>query len=72
MNTSANRNSFQASVKVNTAAATRPGAAIGSSTSDIDWRRLAPSIWAASSISGGIPLKYPISIQVQNGIANVW
>src|SRR5690349_3092551 len=71
MNTKANRNSFQALVRVNSATASSPGFARGSTTRRNAWMRVQPSTSAASSSSRGIDAKYPVSSQVANGSVNV-
>ena len=45
---------------------TMPGAATGSSTRSMDWRRLHPSMVAACSISEEMPMKVPRSSQMVN------
>ena len=69
--TSAYRNSFQDSVKANSAAQITTGTATGSRIRTRVWSRLQPSSMAHSSISRGTVRKYPSSSQVQNGTRNV-
>src|SRR3954464_4618624 len=67
MNTSANKNSFHAVMKLNTDVVTKPGPSSGNVTRRNAPARLQPSIIAASSRSYGIPLTNPYSIQTVNG-----
>src|ERR1041384_4166687 len=71
MNTKAKRNSFQALVSVNSATASSPGLARGSTTRPNACKRVQPSTSAASSSSMGIDEKYPTSSQVANGSVKV-
>src|SRR2546421_1216903 len=65
--TSAYRNSFQDSVKANSAAQITPGTATGSRIRTSVCRRLQPASMAHSSISPGTLRKDPSSSQGQNG-----
>lgn len=64
---SANKNSFQARIKLSTAADIIPGAAIGKIIRKKAPIGVAPSIKAASSNDRGMLAKKPISIQTKNG-----
>src|SRR5262245_61688401 len=70
VNTRASRNSFQDSVNEKIAEATIPGADSGNRIRNSAPILVQPSTIACSSSSGGMLLKYPISIQVQKGTMN--
>src|SRR5690606_35843849 len=65
--TRAKKNSFHEETKLNSAAATTPGASSGKTMRRSTSRRLAPSIDPASSSSTGMPATYPCSIHSANG-----
>ena len=67
VNMSANRNSFHAEIATSTAVAATPGRASGSTTRTIAPARVQPSMRAASSSSGGMLSKKPLSTQMQTG-----
>src|SRR5260221_8462431 len=63
-------NSFTTSEKVKMTTVRIPGIEIGKTMRTSALSREQPSIRAASSSSGGIVLKKPISSQIANGIVN--
>src|SRR6478672_6053210 len=67
---SASTNSFQARKKVRIAAVKTPGAASGTITLRNACHVVAPSPWAACSISQGISRKNADSVQIANGSVN--
>src|SRR5689334_9476746 len=70
VNTSANKNSFQQTIKQNTAVAASPGVTSGSTTRTSAPKRESPSTSAASSRSRGTSAKNPRIIQTTNGRLN--
>src|SRR5690242_7347816 len=70
VNTSANKNSFQQTIKQNTAVAASPGVTSGNTTRTSAPKRESPSTSAASSRSRGTSAKNPRIIQTTNGRLN--
>src|SRR6476620_11805218 len=68
---SASTNSFQAKKNVRIAAVKTPGAASGTMTLRKACHEVAPSTWAACSISQGIWRKNADIVQIDSGRANV-
>src|SRR6476469_414104 len=67
----ASTNSFHAKKKVRIAAVNTPGAASGTMTLRNACHDVAPSTWAACSISHGISRKNADSVQIASGNVNV-
>src|SRR6476659_3711193 len=67
VNEIASTNSFQAKKNVRIAAVNTPGAASGTITLRNACHDVAPSTWAACSISHGISRKNADSVQIDNG-----
>src|SRR3954468_4709901 len=67
----ASRNSFQQKKNVRMAVVNTPGAASGTMTFRNACHAVAPSTWAACSISHGIWRKKADIVQIDNGRANV-
>ena len=66
----ASTNSFQAKKNVRIAAVNTPGAASGTITLRNACHEVAPSTWAACSISHGISRKNADSVQIASGSVN--
>jgi hypothetical protein len=70
VNDRASTNSFQAKKNVRIAAVNTPGAANGTITLRNACQEVAPSTWAACSISHGISRKNAESVQIASGKVN--